>query len=190
MKHKVGDKVRIKSREWWDAQPKNDRGSVDCGEDNFTENMTFYCGQVATISSFENGLYFLKGISHNWTDEMFEDEAPHPSEDLLKDIANVIKAHDMGVQVSEEDGKLIIEPLKEKKEDDLPIDTPCMVADKHENEPCTFILRYYAGKGAVFNGGLNSCCANGESGYDIIIPWDKFDPNNIAESLKYNIVKS
>ena len=191
MKHKVGDRVRIKSRDWWDAQPKNNAGSVDCGEDNFTINMTCYCGQVATISSCEDGFYFLNGIRHNWTDEMFEDEAPHPSEDLLKDIANVIKTHNMGVQVSEEDGKLIIEPLEEKKENDLPIDTPCMVAAELANEPCyNFLLRYYAGNRRVFTSGLISCNSKGDISYDIIIPWDKFNPNDIEESLKHNIVKS
>lgn len=189
MKHKVGDKVRIKSREWYEKS-KNISGDVLCGETFFNEYMERYCGETATITSVDKTYKInIDDNEFNWADEMFEDDEPQVSETLLKDIANVIKSHNMGVQVSEEDGKLIIEPLEEKKEDDLPIDTPCMVADKHENEPCTFILRYYAGKGAVFSGGLNSCCENGKSGYDIIIPWDKFDPRDLGESMKFNIVK-
>lgn len=189
MKHKVGDRVRIKSREWYEKN-KNRAGDILCGGTFFVDDMVCYCGNIATIASVDR-IYRLDidNSEFEWSDEMFEDDEPQVSEILLKDIANVVKAHNMGVQVSEEDGKLIIEPLEEKKEEDLPIDTPCMVADKHENEPCTFILRYYAGKGAVFSGGLNSCCANGKSGYDIIIPWDKFDPRDLGESMKFNIVK-
>ena len=189
MKHKVGDKVRIKPKEWYEEN-KDEFGEIDsCG---FTEMMQHYCGKVATIVDMDDYSYSidLDNGSYSWCDGIFEDDEPQVSETLLQDIANVIKSHNMGIQVSEQEGKLIIEPVEEKKEDDLPIDTPCMVADKYENEPCTFILRYYAGKGTVFSNGLNSCSANGESGYDIIIPWDKFNPNNIAESLKYNIVKS
>lgn len=189
MKHKVGDRVRIKSREWYENN-KNICGDIFCGDTLFLSAMHRYCGNVATITSV-GGIYRLDidNSKWGWSDEMFEDDGPQASETLLKDIANVIKKHNMDVQVSEQNGKLVIEPLEEKKEDDLPIDTPCMVADKHENEPCTFILRYYAGKGTVFSGGFNSCCANGESGYDIIIPWDKFDPRDLRESMKFNIVK-
>lgn len=190
MKHKVGDRVRIKSREWYEKN-KNIYGDIFFGDAFFTAAMHRYCGNVATIASADR-IYRLDIDNSEWvwTDEMFEDDEPQVSDQLIKDIAEVIKSHNLGVSVSENEGKLIIEPLQEKKEDDLPIDTPCMVADKNENEPCTFILRYYAGKGTVFNHGLKSCCANGESRYDIIIPWDKFNPNDIEESLKYNIVKS
>lgn len=189
MKHKVGDKVRIKSREWYEKN-KNKDGDILCGGTFFVDDMVCYCGETATITSIDKTYNInIDDNEFRWTDEMFEDDEPQVSDQLIKDIAEVIKKHNLGVCVSENDGKLIIEPLKEKKEDDLPIDTPCMVADKHEDEPCTFILRYYAGKGAVFSGGLNSCCANGESGYDIIIPWYKFDPRDLGESMKFNIVK-
>ena len=50
MKYNVGDKVRIKSKEWWDKQPKNESGDVDCGADTFTDMMTVLCGKVVEIS--------------------------------------------------------------------------------------------------------------------------------------------
>lgn len=185
MKHKVGDKVRVKSKEWWEAQPKSS-GSVKCGCESFTQLMTPMCGNIVEICDILEDTYSIKGDYHNWTDEMFEDEAPHTSETLLQDIANVIKTHNMGVQVSEEDGKLIIEPLK-VDEDDLPIDTPVMVADA--NSVDTFILRYYAGNGKVFCAGEHDAETEGTCHYDIIIPWDKFDPKDLGESMKFNIVK-
>ena len=188
MKHKVGDKVRIKSKEWYEKN-KNRAGDILCGGTFFIEAMERYCGETATITSIDKTYNInIDDNEFSWTDEMFEDEAPHPSEDLLKDIANVIKSHNMGVQVSEEDGKLIIEPLEEKKEDDLPIDTPCMVADNNYSHSLT--LRYYAGNKRVFYNGERSCESTGDTRYDIIIPWNKFNPNDIEESLKHNIVKS
>lgn len=190
MKYKVGDKVRIKSREWYEKN-KNISGNILFGDTLFIAAMHRYCGNIATITSV--GDIYRIDIDNGkwgWTDEMLEDDEPQVSEMLLQDIANVIKWHNMGVQVSEEDGKLIIEPLEKKKEDDLPIDTPCMVADELANEPCyNFQLRYYAGNGRVFTSSLISCNSKGDVSYDIIIPWDKFNPNNIEESLKHNIVK-
>lgn len=186
MKHKVGDKVRIKSKEWYEEN-KDESGEIDsCG---FTEMMRHYCGQVATIVDMDNYSYLidLDNGSYSWCDGIFEDDEPQVSETLLQDIANVIKSHNMGVQVSEQDGKLIIEPLK-VDEDDLPIDTPVMVADV--NSVDTFLLRYYAGKGKVFCAGHHDAETEGTCHYDIIIPWNEFDPKDLGESMKFNIVKS
>lgn len=192
MKHKVGDKVKVRSKEWWNAQPKNASGSVDCGAEMFTDTMTSMCGKVVEISDVLKDTYFIKEYGLNWTDEMFEDstldnaETPQIFEQLIKDIAEVIKSHNLGASVSENEGKLIIEPLK-VDEDDLPIDTPVMVSDV--NSVDTFILRYYAGKGKVFCAGRHDAETEGTCHYDIIIAWDKFDPKDLGESMKFNIVK-
>lgn len=184
MKHKVGDKVRIKSREWYEKN-KNTSGDILCGGTFFVEDMERYCGETATITSVDKTYNInIDDNEFNWTDEMFEDEAPHPSEDLLKDIANVVKAHNMGVQISVEDGKLIIEPLTTKE--DLAVDTPVLVSDDDIN----FTLRYYAGNGEVFCAGQHDAETEGTCRYLTTIPWDKFNPKDISESLKHNIVKS
>lgn len=188
MKHKVGDRVRIKSREWYEKN-KNISGDILCGETFFTDSMFNYCVEIATIT--RAGKTYKIDIDDNkfyWTDEMFEDDEPQVSETLLQDIANVIKSHNMGVQVSEEDGKLIIEPLK-VDEDDLPIGTPCMVTDDMD-KPLNFILRYYAGNKGVFPGGKSYGEIDDAVKYRTIIPCDKFNFENPDESLKYNIVKS
>lgn len=61
----------------------------------------------------------------------------------------------------------------------MPIDTPCMVANHIEN----WYLRYYAGKEEVYIPG-----GGATSSWKYIVPFDKFDPNDINESIKYNIV--
>lgn len=183
MKHKVGDRVRIKSREWYEKN-KNRAGDILCGGTFFVDDMVCYCGNIATIASVDR-IYRLDidNSEFEWSDEMFEDDEPQVSEILLKDIANVVKAHNMGVQVSEEDGKLIIEPLTTKE--DLAVDTPVLVSDDDIN----FTLRYYAGNGEVFCAGQHDAETEGTCRYLTIIPWDKFNPNNIEESLKNIVTK-
>lgn len=155
MKHKVCDKVHIKSKEWWDAQPKNEHGDVRCGSDSFTDTMICMCGKVVEIT------------------------------DVLKDIADVVKKHNLGVSISEKEGNLIIAPLKVEEEEDLPIDTPVMCSLNAR----IWSLGYYYKNGRVYLGGFTSKNGLVHKPYDYIITFDKFNPNNIEESLKYNIVK-
>lgn len=186
MKHKIGDKVKIKSKEWYEKN-KNISGDIYCGDTLFLAAMHRYCGNIATITSV--GSIYRLDIDNGkwgWADEMLEDDESQVSETLLQDIANVIKSHNMGVQVSEQEGKLIIEPLKIEKKD-LPVDTPVMVADADNAN--NLFLRYYAGNGEVFCAGRHDDEIEGTCHYDIIIPWDKFDPKNLGESMKFNIVK-
>lgn len=190
MKYKVGDKVRIKSKEWWDAQPKNENGNVEI-IDYFTRAMSEYCGRTATIEVLLKGKYLLdvENQTYPWTDEMFDDsytpEKSILSEEMIKDIAEVVKKHNLGVSISENEGKLIIEPLKVEEEEDLPIDTTVMATNVIND----WSLRYYAGKGTTFIQGYKSKDNKSRINWVYIIPFDKFNPNNIEESLKYNIVK-
>lgn len=66
MKYKVGDKVRIKSLDWY----------IDCGNVCFVHNMATLCGKIVTISSILPTLevYRIKEDNgeFNWTDEMIE----------------------------------------------------------------------------------------------------------------------
>ena len=75
MKYKVGDKVRIKSLDWY-YKNRDRMDQVDCGNDYFIYSMTPLCEKVVTISSVLPTLkvYRIKeddGI-FNWADEMFE----------------------------------------------------------------------------------------------------------------------
>ena len=75
MKYKVGDKVRIKSLDWYNEN-RNILGNVDCGDALMTFEKIRFCGKIVTISSIsdvtdtygieeDNGLWI-------WTDEMIE----------------------------------------------------------------------------------------------------------------------
>lgn len=195
MKYKVGDRVKIKSREWYEENKIGD--SIDLGGRRFNKYMASYCGREAIITDvsegWEKGYRYAIDIDngeYSWDDDMIEclvldnAEKTQISEQLIKDIAEVIKSHNLGVSVSENEGKLIIEPLGKKKEDDLPIGIPVMVQYDNGN----WTLRRYAGN--LKTKDINNLFDSIELfTWDCIIPFDKFNPNNIEESLKYNIVK-
>ena len=77
MNYKVGDKVRIKSKEWYESH-KNKFGKVwtVClsGEGTicFDQDNAEYCGKVLTIAAIEPENYAMVGNSYAWTDEMIE----------------------------------------------------------------------------------------------------------------------
>lgn len=81
MKRKVGDKVIIKSLDWWKAQPKNEYGNImnDKGFYGFTKDMSKFCGKEAVIEKvLVNQFYHIsinngRLLSWNWEDWMLED---------------------------------------------------------------------------------------------------------------------
>lgn len=80
MKYKVGDKVRIKSLDWY-TENKNEDGEVSLKSGfYFNEEMKEYCGDIMTIEKAFNGydkcsnIYKMKDDdnSYSWTEEMIE----------------------------------------------------------------------------------------------------------------------
>lgn len=74
MKYKVGDKVKVKSFDWYNEN-KDEDGFVHCGDRIFDDYMSVFCGSVITIS----GEYPYCGYNvqedmqcRTWTDEMIE----------------------------------------------------------------------------------------------------------------------
>lgn len=186
MKYKVGDKVRIKSR---------DKLIAICGSN---KDMLKYAGKEAAIKT-KHQYYYEIDIdrkSWGWTDEMIEGLATEePAEPTLFDRIKsaIIEAGKQAPIIIEqtEDGGVKISPIEEKEED-LPINTLVMVcSDVNRKIDVTYFnLRRYAGKGYIYALGESaSNCIGTPIKIDIIIPFDKFNPNNIEESLKYNIVK-
>ena len=75
MKYKVGDKVLVKSLDWY-YKNRDEIDQVDCGSACFIQSIVAFCGKIVTISSVQPLLkvYRIKedGGTFNWTDEMFE----------------------------------------------------------------------------------------------------------------------
>lgn len=75
-KYKVGDKVRVKSLEWYNSK-KNDRGNVVEKPNDyvFAKMMSAYCDKEFEIKKINyNGVVILKGNNCSWHDWMFEDD--------------------------------------------------------------------------------------------------------------------
>ena len=75
MKYKVGDKVQIKSLEWYNEN-KDDLDQVKCSDYIFTHPMTKYCGKTVTIKCINTkDCYYLISEDdgyRSWTDEMIK----------------------------------------------------------------------------------------------------------------------
>ena len=77
LKYNVGDKVLIKSLDWYNAN-KDEDGNIDIDYDfTFYASRSKYCGNVFTISEVFNNCYGVKDDNNKyneyyWTDEMIE----------------------------------------------------------------------------------------------------------------------
>jgi hypothetical protein len=76
MKYKEGDLVRIRSREWIDAQEKNEDGNIEINEGpTFVLSMFMYAGKIARITKVCNNDYYkldLDVSNWRWSDWMFD----------------------------------------------------------------------------------------------------------------------
>lgn len=73
MKYKVGDKVKIRSLDWYKAN-KNKKGNIPFYR-NSTYTMSYYCGKIAKIINVKDKSYSINldnGL-YSWPDEMFEE---------------------------------------------------------------------------------------------------------------------
>jgi hypothetical protein len=78
MKFKVGDKVRVKSLEWFETLDRSRSSYRMPGRsEHFTLTMQEFCGKVVTIRYIDNsrgkGSYNIFGDDFHWYDWMFED---------------------------------------------------------------------------------------------------------------------
>jgi hypothetical protein len=100
MKYKVGDKVRIKSLDWYNAnkiceiskfmQEQGIRSYVDCNGFRFLDVMCEYCGKILTIDSISecadgSKRYIMRepAIGFGFTDDMIEGLADEPQEKMV-----------------------------------------------------------------------------------------------------------
>ena len=74
MKYKIGDKVRVKSLEWYNEN-KNEFGNILCNEtEYFLIYMSKFCGSILTIKNIKVDIdaYEVEENGYCWTDDMFE----------------------------------------------------------------------------------------------------------------------
>ena len=84
MKYKVGDKVRIKSIDWYNEN-KDEYGYIDCGSRAFFTKMSDWCGKIVTIKEIcKTNCYHLEEYGFDWTDEMIEGLVEEENNDCEK----------------------------------------------------------------------------------------------------------
>ncbi|MBQ8520807.1 MAG: hypothetical protein IJ456_05410 [Bacteroides sp.] len=76
---KVGDKVKIKSREWYEKW-KNEEGNIDgIGTHSFLLGMSKYCGKVFKVDYTICSVFTLEDVHFGWIMSMFEEVYPQES---------------------------------------------------------------------------------------------------------------
>ena len=95
MKYKVGDKVKVKSIDWYNAN-KNSEGAIIFPDFNiFDESMSELCGKVVTIEycNAKHNYYDIEedGKVNYWTDEMFEGLAIEEPQEKMVSLDKVHK---------------------------------------------------------------------------------------------------
>lgn len=110
MKYKEGDRVRIRSKEWYESN-KNKFGKV-CTRSLtgdymicFGHDLVKYCGKVAEIFSVGRDNYALKGIPYAWTDEMIEGLAEYPKIAIQGDPTRGVSVIDALIALGGENDK-------------------------------------------------------------------------------------
>lgn len=76
MKYKPGDKVKIKSLEWYNANKNSEGAVIFNGFRIFDEDMSKFCGKVVTIEAYNKQWQYCEikedGKANFWYGEMFE----------------------------------------------------------------------------------------------------------------------
>jgi hypothetical protein len=96
MKYNVGDKVRIKSLDWYNEN-KNEDGMIPCGDYAFSEHMIEFCGKEKVISNVSNNgfkSYEMEDDFFYWTDDMIE-EFIESKKDMvsIKKVCEYLRTH-------------------------------------------------------------------------------------------------
>ena len=82
MKHNIGDKVRVKSLEWYNEN-KNKYGNIQYSDNRvfFESNMSKFCGSILTIKGIDIDLdaYKVEENTMLWIDDMVEENVEETS---------------------------------------------------------------------------------------------------------------
>lgn len=100
MRYKKGDRVRVRSLEWYNSN-KNSKGVIILQDWRiFEESMSEFCGKVVTIEAYNSrgNYYDIKedGKVNYWSDDMFEGlaiEKPQEKMVSLDDVCRFLDEH-------------------------------------------------------------------------------------------------
>lgn len=117
---KVGDRVKIKSREWYEKW-KDAEGRVWINN-AFTPPMVDFCGKILKIERGIGSFYLLEGNSWSWHPGMFEEVYPvqeqlsskFPRIDLSSDIQPLPNCLGGELVLSKEEQERLKKQLREK----------------------------------------------------------------------------
>ena len=119
LKYKVGDKVRIKSLDWYNEN-KDRYGYINCGDSLMKFEKTQFCGKIVTISSISDvtdtyGIEEDDGV-YSWTDEMIEglveeETKPKPKFYIGDRVYSITRQRDVIIQEILPDGFYIVGEL-------------------------------------------------------------------------------
>ena len=106
MRFKVGDRVRIKSLDWYNKN-KDELGVISCDLQRFTPNMSWYCGKILIISCIieSKGCYEMLDTYYYWTDEMIEGLAEYPKIAIQGDPTRGVSVIDALITLGGENDK-------------------------------------------------------------------------------------
>ena len=113
MKHKVGDKVRIKSLDWY-KKNRNSLGRIK----GFMPEMSEYLGKEAIIEECYDFCYELNIDHHlwSWDDEMFDETYNENKMESKKVKINLPKNCEVdSVNASVKNGFIVVEYIPKKK---------------------------------------------------------------------------
>ena len=95
MKYKVGDKVRIKSIDWYNENKDKD-GNINLSTHIFIQEMSLFCGFISTIRDvFEdmdgNVIYYMEEMDFYWTEEMIEELVEEENNHLIETVIDTVR---------------------------------------------------------------------------------------------------
>lgn len=94
MKYNIGDKVIVKSLEWYNNNTSNDDFICCANFIPFTQRMSIFCGCVMTIKSFDCNIYYVEENLYAWTEDMFEGLA-----DCKENVTITLNGKDYNIDV-------------------------------------------------------------------------------------------
>ena len=121
MKYKVGDKVKVKSREWYNKN-KNKYGAINCSDmAYFQPTMSKFCENILTIKNIDKiiNAYKVEENDYYWVDDMFEGLIENTTQPVVKNIifsyADKVELH-LGddYEIVVEDGRVFVQKKKPK----------------------------------------------------------------------------